>query len=123
MAVRVATFTVTVKYNDARFAQPGHLLGGMKDEILGWNEDGRTEGYKVEVSDTEFETEAQAARREALLMVGIGLDDAANNRYSNGDAVLQAVTRWTTLAGRPDTFAAYTELQREAMAQGHGVRK
>lgn len=126
MAVRVATFTVSVKYDINRIKQPGHLIGGMTDEILQWNSDQNNVrlGIGIEVSDATFEDEAQAARREALLLVGIHLDAAARNSDPAGmvQHVFDSVGNWCDLEGRTDTFVAYLELQREAMALGHGQR-
>lgn len=126
MAVRIATFTVTVKYDSDRIVNPGHLIGGMSDEITGWNadEDNKRLGIGVEVSDITFETEVQAARREALLLVGVHLDAAARNSDAAGmvQNVFDAVRRWHELEGRTDVFASYIELQREAMAQGFGQK-
>jgi hypothetical protein len=124
MAVRIATFTVRVAYDTDRILNPGHLIGGMTDEILGWNsdEDNKRLGVGVEVTDAQFEDEAQAARREALFMVGLGLDASANGHDPMTQHVFNAVRKWCDLESRADTFGAYIELQQQAMALGHGQK-
>lgn len=122
MTIRRITLTVTVKYDDTRIVNPGHLVGGMIDEMQSWG--GSGEHYKVEVGEPEFDTLIDVARREALLLTGIQLDSAARNKdvANSADHVFEAVKRWCELAERTDIFPAYLELQREAMAMGHGQK-
>lgn len=122
MAVRIATFTVRVKYDTNTILNPGHLIGGMTDEILGWNKN--ETHYSVEVTDAHFEDEVEAARREALFLVGVHLDAMAKDNHPTAmvQGVFEAVRIWVELEGRTDVFGAYVELQGEALALGHGQK-
>lgn len=49
--IRTVKFVVTVEIDDIIVTNPGHLLGGMLDEVLTWNE--QAHGHKIAVSEVE----------------------------------------------------------------------
>lgn len=127
MAIREITFTVTVRYNDTKIVNPGHLVGGMTDEIQGWG--GSGEHYEVKVSEATHETPVDYARREAIKLIVHSLDHAEGKTQDTtrayGDTVTAmvqaAMQRYCDLTGE-ELFPTYLKLQGEALLQRTEIR-
>lgn len=126
MAVREITFTVTVRYNDAKIVNPGHLVGGMLDEIKGWG--GSPEPYEVKVSDPTFESQEDYAFRQLVKLVAHQLDYAEGKTQQTsrayGDQVMimvqAAVEEYCELTGT-DSLKAYMKAQGVAVTERNGL--
>lgn len=117
---RIAKFVVTVDIDDTIIINPGHLMGGMVDEVLSWNE--QAHGHKIAVSTIEIEDEVDAVRREAMELIGLQLDFLEGIAHFTGneyDTQIEpkahaAATRYAKLR-KMDVLRAYVALQAEVV--------